>query len=56
MKGEGLTVDDFVTDRVIAGGYYALDLEGEPTAIAGGVGQERHVVAGATDNSLKPHR
>ena len=28
VKGEGLTVDAFVTERVIAGRYYALDLEG----------------------------
>ena len=49
VKGEGLTVDAFVTERVLAGRDYALDLEGEPTAVAGGVGQERHVVAGATE-------
>ena len=36
VKGEGLTVDAFVTERVIAGRDYALDLEGEPTAVAGG--------------------
>lgn len=49
VKGKGLTVDAFVRERMVSGGDDAFYLEGQPTAVARGVGQKMGVVARAAE-------
>ena len=49
VKGKGLAVDAFVWERMVAGGDDAFYLEGQPTAVARGVGQKLGGVARAAE-------
>ena len=49
VEGVGLGVDAGVVEGVVAGRADMLHLEGQPTAVAGGIAEELHVVARAAE-------
>ena len=55
VEGVGLGVDALVVERMFPGRDDALHLEGQPSAVAGHVGEELHVVARAAEGCHMGH-